>query len=349
MGKTKGKTSDSVTDNQEEVLSEGSEENKQEKLKKSVALAIKKINDRKGAKGNKIFKMGERVSKVDRIKTGITLLDNLTGGGIPRGRFTQIAGPDKVGKTSLLYAIIAAFQAEYPDGEDGVCLFIDREGTYDEERAIIAGCDPSRIYVLQPDTAEEAFEDMHDIIPSGIKLIVLDSVPMLLPGYVMDGDIGKQDMCPIARFLNSELPKLEPKVRRHNVAVVLVNQVRDNVGMLGWGETTHLPGGRQLRHVSSLILRMARKEWVKKSDEVLGMHTKVKIESSKVCPPNYDCQLNFIFEAGFVEDHEEEETLKRIRKAHLARNKVEAEQNLIALKNMKKEIEAEDDSEEEED
>lgn len=256
--------------------------------------------------------------KIDRIPTGMKALDRILDGGIPRGRYTQIMGPHKTGKTSLTYNIIAECHKQHPDN---LCVFIDAEKTYDTERAKLAGCDLNRLYISQPDNAEEVFEILHEIVPTGVPLIIVDSIVALYPEKVMDNDIGAIDVAPIARFLTIELPKLNNKIHKYNNAVVFINQVRDKVGFVGFGDTTHTPGGNQLKHLSSLIIKMQKRGSIKVSDDILGQEVKVRIDASKVCTPFKECILNLIFVRGYVEPENLEKVKREVRKSNIANDK----------------------------
>lgn len=286
-----------------------------ERLRVSTELVVKQLrNKEEGC----LVKAGE-YPDVERLPTGLAKLDYITGGGFPLGRLTQVAGPDKAGKTTIIYQLIANAQLLYPDE---YVLFVDAEGTFDKERAVVFGVNLDKLYICPPDNAEQAFRVITKWLSTNCKLIVVDSIPMLFPEKVMVNDVGEIEVAPIARFLTLELPKLLPHLRCSGTALVFINQIREKVGgMGGWGDNTQLPGGRMLRHFSSLICKAQRRSAIKKSDEEVGQEIKIKVTDSKICPKNGECLVNLVYPFGFIEDKDLEQAKTEARKLSLAKAK----------------------------
>ncbi len=252
----------------------------QEDKKKALGLAIAQIekNCGKGA----IMKMGstDRV-RVESISTGAINLDAAIGvGGIPRGRVTEIYGPESSGKTTLCLHVVANAQKA-----GGTAAYIDAEHALDTDYAIKLGVDVENLLVSQPDTGEQAMEICEILVRSGaVDVVVIDSVAALVPKAEIEGDMGDSHMGLQARLMSQALRKLTGAIARSKTSVIFINQLREKIGvMFGNPETT--TGGKALKFYASVRLDIRRIAPVKEKEEVIGSHVRVKVVKNKVAPP----------------------------------------------------------------
>src|SRR5436853_2606417 len=249
--------------------------------KKALNLAIAQIekNCGKGA----IMKMGSADSRVrvESISTGAINLDAAIGvGGIPRGRVTEIYGPESSGKTTLCLHVVANAQRA-----GGVAAYIDAEHALDTDYAVKLGVDVESLLVSQPDTGEQAMEICEILVRSGaVDVVVIDSVAALVPKAEIEGDMGDSHMGLQARLMSQALRKLAGSINRSKTSVVFINQLREKIGvMFGNPETT--TGGRALKFYASCRLDVRRIGPVKEREEIVGSRVRVKVVKNKVAPP----------------------------------------------------------------
>lgn len=261
------------------------------KNKKNVDNILKGIKDKFGKES--IIKLGDaRRVDVATISTGSISLDLALGvGGVPRGRVVEIYGPESSGKTTLALHITGNAQKE-----GGIAAFVDAEHALDPEYAKKIGVNLDKLLVSQPNSGEQALNIVEELVKTNsVDVIVIDSVAALTPQSEIDGDMGDYHVGKHARLMSQAMRKLTPLIAKSNCVVIFINQIRMKIGvMYGSPETT--TGGNALKFYSSVRLDIRRAAQIKKGEEIVGNHVKVKVVKNKVAAPfkiaNFDIMYN---------------------------------------------------------
>jgi len=247
----------------------------------ALELAMKQINKEYGA--NSVMKLGDDNFRkdIDTIPTGSFSLDRALGiGGIPKGRITEIYGPEGSGKTTLCLSILSNAQKN-----DDICAFVDTEHSLDPAYAAKLGVESDELIISQPNNGEQALQIVEALIRSGgVDVVVVDSVAALVPAAEIEGQMGDSHMGLQARLMSQAMRKLAGIVHGSNTCLIFTNQIRMKIGVM-YGNPETQPGGNALKFYSSIRLDIRRITPIKSGDEIIGSMTKVKVVKNKVATP----------------------------------------------------------------
>lgn len=290
--------------------------------KKAIIALCSSINKKEGDGAVYTIDSLKANMKINRWSTGIEDLDAIIGGGMPEGRIVEIYGAEGSGKTTLLYHLCGLHE---------LCLDIPIEGTFDAERAKVFGNKKNQMLIYRPKYGEDAFNKVINFATAGIPLIGIDSVPSMVPKEDVEkvmksaskDSIEEQRIGGIPRLMNKYLPPIEEIIENTGTTLIFINQVRDKMGALMFGEKTDTPGGHKLKHACSLRIQVARRAWIEipnkdprnsATSEKVGFIMKCKVVKSKISNPYGECEIPCFFDRGFVSFEQVDEIRKELMK-----------------------------------
>jgi recombination protein RecA len=265
-------------------------------VKGAALIAIKKLIDAG------VITVGTSRRPTELLPTGIEALDELLTGGIPLGQITEIYGPYGTGKSTIAYHVLAA-NRKLKRVDVGLkrpvnAVFVDTEGSFDAERAVVIGARPKRMALVTPDYGEQALDAALAFVETGIKLMVVDSLRGLVPVKVISESVEDDNVALLARMFAKFFPRFV--LMKRKPALLCVNQVISRIGVPQWADPYTTPGGHAVKHLAYLRLEVKRRGTMKLKDKPVGQEVAVRITKSKYCAPMRDATLHLLYDRGYV-------------------------------------------------
>lgn len=240
-----------------------------------------------------VLTSAEDIEEIEKIPTGIYEVDEILGGGFARGRIVDLYGQPGSGKSAIALKFLANAQ------NYGICVFIDLENAFDIEKARSSGIETSKLVVATPESAEDTFELIRQFAQTpGCAAIVIDSMAGLSPSAELAGDVGDAHVGLVGRIVSQSMRLIKGDLQKNETVLVGINQVRENIGGMGYGPSTTPTGGKAFKFYASTRLNVARISAIKQGDDVIGQTIQVKTDKSRLSPPFQKATFDLYYDFG---------------------------------------------------